>query len=72
MRLALVAGEEPVAARPDHAVTGRPDKFNFVSILSTREPTLAVPNRLEGVDAASHAIYKTRNGGGRNPAAAIL
>jgi hypothetical protein len=31
-----------------------------------------VPERLEGVDAAKAALYKTGNGGGRNPAAAIL
>jgi hypothetical protein len=35
-------------------------------------PPPRFPERLEGVDAAKAALYKTGNGGGRNPAAAIL
>jgi len=30
------------------------------------------PEGPEGVDAARRALYKTPNGGGRNPAAAVL
>jgi len=33
---------------------------------------LLVPGSPEGVDAAKRALYKTGNGGGRNPAAAVL
>jgi len=33
---------------------------------------LPVQRRPESVDAAKRALYKTGNGGGRNPAAAVL
>jgi hypothetical protein len=33
---------------------------------------LSAPKWPEGVDAARRALYKTVNGGGRNPAAAVL
>jgi hypothetical protein len=33
---------------------------------------ITLPGSPEGVDAAKRALYKTLNGGGRNPAAAVL
>jgi hypothetical protein len=48
-------------------------KFNLISTLSVlwgRAWQLARPAM--GVDAAQRPLYKTGNGGGRNPAAAVL
>jgi hypothetical protein len=54
-------------------ITGAPDKFNLISALC------AISGRIfrslrgsESVDGAELALYKTPNGGGRNPAAAVL
>jgi len=55
------------------ALPGVPEKFNQFSTLSgPPERTPPVPGSPEGVDAARRALYKTGNGGGRNPAAAVL
>ena len=54
-------------------IAGRPEKFNLISNLcaiSGRIPALS--GRPENVDGAWRALYKTPNGGGRNPAAAVL
>jgi hypothetical protein len=54
-------------------IPGGPEKFNLVSILcpvSGRIP--AALGNPETVDGAGRALYKTPNGGGRNPAAAVL
>jgi hypothetical protein len=54
-------------------LAGRREKFNLISILSARRGRISPgPERSESVDAAERALYKTGNGGGRNPAAAIL
>src|SRR6266478_2659762 len=41
-------------------------------LISAFRPGLRAPEGPEGVDAARCALYKTANGGGRNPAAAVL
>jgi hypothetical protein len=41
-------------------------------LIGTLGPDLLVPEGPESVDASGRALYKTRNGGGRNPAAAVL
>jgi hypothetical protein len=51
-------------------ITGQSGKFNLISTLSAF-PAGAGRNP-ESVDAAERALYKTANGGGRNPAAAVL
>jgi hypothetical protein len=62
-----------VAARAVSPIAGASDKFNLVSTLC------AISGRIfrffrspESVDGAELALYKTPNGGGRNPAAAVL
>jgi len=62
-----------VAARAVSPIAGGLDKFNLISTLC------AVSGRIfrffrgpESVDGAELALYKTPNGGGRNPAAAVL
>jgi hypothetical protein len=52
---------------------GSPEKFNLISTLSAAYGSLSSgPKGPESVDGARLALYKTRNGGGRNPAAAVL
>jgi hypothetical protein len=52
---------------------GGPGKFNLISTLSALYADLSGGlKRPEIVDGARLALYKTRNGGGRNPAAAVL
>jgi len=52
---------------------GEPEKFNLISTLFALcgSPSGGLKGP-ESVDGASLALYKTRNGGGRNPAAAVL
>jgi hypothetical protein len=65
-------------AEPD--LKGEPKKFNRASTLTSPRQTLnlTAPNpcltgkRPESVDAAGRRLYKTANGGGRNPAADVL
>jgi hypothetical protein len=54
-------------------LTFEPKKFNLASTLPALRRTLvrAAPRR-ESVDAAKAGLYKTGNGGGRNPAADVL
>jgi hypothetical protein len=48
-------------------------KFNLASNLTARRRTLVWSGRgPESVDGAKVALYKTGNGGGRNPAADVL
>jgi hypothetical protein len=50
-----------------------PEKFNLISTLSALYGGLSGDLKgPESVDGAKLALYKTRNGGGRNPAAAVL
>jgi hypothetical protein len=52
---------------------GGPEKFNLISTLSALYGGLSGGLKgPESVDGAKLALYKTRNGGGRNPAAAVL
>ncbi|HKS20487.1 MAG TPA: hypothetical protein VJS63_14890 [Bradyrhizobium sp.] len=52
---------------------GDPEKFNLISTLSALYGGLSdSPERGESVDGARPALYKTGNGGGRDPAAAVL
>jgi hypothetical protein len=54
-------------------LTGEGKKFNLASTLTALHRTLFGPAReLESVDAARVGLYKTGNGGGRNPAADVL
>src|SRR3954453_11946994 len=64
-----------ICRRPNgrQPIAGAPDKFNLISTLC------AISGRIrqlsegpESVDGAGPALYKTPNGGGRNPAAAVL
>src|SRR5882724_8741628 len=41
-------------------------------LISAFGPGFPAPGGPEGVDAARRDLYKTGNGGGRNPAAAVL
>jgi len=41
-------------------------------LIGFSKPGLPDLRRPENVDAANRALYKTANGGGRNPAAAVL
>jgi len=65
-----------ISVAPGKAVSpiaGAPDKFNLVSTLCAI--SAGFPHFLQGpesVDGAELALYKTPNGGGRNPAAAVL
>jgi len=48
-------------------------KFNLISTLSAFwRAARRAPRQREGVDGAGTCLYKTGNGGGRNPAAAVL
>jgi len=61
------------ARRRRQPLTAQRGKFNLVSILSALSACRPRFRRgPEGVDAAKRALYKTPNGGGRNPAAAVL
>jgi hypothetical protein len=51
-------------------ITGQRGKFNLISTLSAFSGR--TQSNPEGVDAAKRALYNTANGGGRNPAAAVL
>ena len=66
----------PCICRASKAVSpipGRPEKFNLISTLcAISGPFPRHSGRLESVDGAGRALYKTLNGGGRNPAAAVL
>ncbi|MBW8853930.1 MAG: hypothetical protein JF604_06285, partial [Bradyrhizobium sp.] len=54
-------------------ITGALDKFNLISTLCAISGWILCSMRgLESVDGAEPALYKTPNGGGRNPAAAVL
>jgi hypothetical protein len=54
-------------------LTGEPKKFNLASNLTALRRTLVWAGRgPESVDAARTGLYKTGNGGGRNPAADVL
>jgi hypothetical protein len=62
-------------SRPEcrQPLTGLPGKFNLISTLSAFYGSARRPGGCpEGVDAVKRALYKTLNGGGRNPAAAVL
>jgi hypothetical protein len=49
------------------------NKFNLISTLRAHfRPLPRLSGRAESVDGAELALYKTPNGGGRNPAAAVL
>jgi hypothetical protein len=58
----------------NHArLNGEPEKFNLASILTWVRRTLVWFGKCpESVDAAKAGLYKTANGGGRNPAADVL
>jgi hypothetical protein len=54
-------------------IAGRFNKFNLVSTLCAISGRIRQFSRgPESVDGAELALYKTPNGGGRNPAAAVL
>jgi hypothetical protein len=62
-----------VAPGPQSAINGavreiQPDQH----LIGVFRPGFPAPGSPEGVDAAKRALYKTLNGGGRNPAAAVL
>jgi len=62
-----------VAPGTPSAITGPPREIqphqHLIGAFQARLPAAKGP---EGVDAAKRALYKTVNGGGRNPAAAVL
>src|SRR3981081_2152594 len=61
------------ARKRGQPLTAQSGKFNLISVLSApSRPGLGVPKGPEAVDAAKCALYKTANGGGRNPAAPVL
>ena len=66
----------PYICRARKAVSqyrGHPEKFNLISTLcAISGPIFRLSGSPESVDAAGRALYKTPNGGGRNPAAAVL
>jgi hypothetical protein len=63
----------PVDPKCSQALTGRHAKFNLISTLSEFYDRLCtLPGGSESVDAAPGALYKDADGGGRNPAAAVL
>jgi len=65
----------PIFVRPEtqSAITGAAREIQpHQHLTGTLPPGFRAPGRTEGVDAAKPALYKTRNGGGRNPAAAVL
>jgi hypothetical protein len=54
-------------------LNGEPKKFNLANTLTCSGRTFVRFTRHpESVDAAKPALYKTANGGGRNPAADVL
>jgi hypothetical protein len=54
-------------------LTGQLKKFNLASTLpALRRTFIWAGRRPESVDAAMGGLYKTGNGGGRNPAADVL
>jgi hypothetical protein len=58
---------------PCQPLTAQHRKFNLVSTLSALLAAVRrAPARLEAVDASWRDLYKSANGGGRNPAAAVL
>jgi hypothetical protein len=64
-----------IAGRPEwpQPIPGGSEKFNLISTLSLPYGGFSGrPKGPESVDGAWLALYKTRNGGGRNPAAAVL
>jgi hypothetical protein len=55
------------------AITGTSEEIQpHQHLIGTLGLALPVPARPESVDASRRALYKTGNGGGRNPAAAVL
>ncbi len=63
----------PASPKGRQPIPGAPWKFNLISTLracSGAPPGLS--GRAESVDGAGRALYKTGNGGGRNPAADVL
>jgi len=55
------------------AITGTSEEIQpHQHLIGTLGPALSVPAGPESVDASWRALYKTGNGGGRNPAAAVL
>jgi hypothetical protein len=54
-------------------LNGERQKFNLANTLTARAGHLSGTRPApENVDAARAALYKTANGGGRNPAADVL
>jgi hypothetical protein len=62
-----------VAPKTQPAINGAAQEIQprqqLIRVFETGSPAQARP---ESVDAAKCALYKTGNGGGRNPAAAVL
>jgi hypothetical protein len=55
------------------AITGTSEEIQpRQHLIDALEPPSPVPAGPESVDASGRALYKTGNGGGRNPAAAVL
>jgi hypothetical protein len=60
-----------ISAKP--RLDGELKKFNLASTLTWVRPGICwFGKRPESVDAARVGLYKTANGGGRNPAADVL
>jgi hypothetical protein len=54
-------------------LNGEPKKFNLANTLTRSAGLLfGFTRHPESVDAAKAGLYKTANGGGRNPAADVL
>jgi len=61
------------ARKRSQPLAGQQGKFNLISALSAYPGRASrPPEDPESVDAAGPALYKGANGGGRNPAAAVL
>jgi hypothetical protein len=59
--------------RAPSAITGTSGEIQpHQHLIDAAQPDLPVPTGPESVDAQGRALYKTGNGGGRNPAAAVL
>jgi len=55
------------------AITGTSEEIQpHQQLIGGLQPGPPVPAGPESVDAHGRALYKTGNGGGRNPAAAVL
>jgi hypothetical protein len=59
--------------RASPGLAGDHKKFNLASTLTALRRTMVwATSGAESVDAAKAGLYKTGNGGGRNPAADVL